>query len=171
MQEAVTVTETPSQDQYPERLEDANASLRRAVLERKARHAVAPPPVAEAACDVTREDCCQGSRMPTSTKPVQELRPGSREFLAVLDEIRTLHLRKTLDYGDEGDALANIRSSADVIAAEPWAGAILRMSDKMHRLRSFFHNGRTEFDGVQDTLLDLAAYSAIALVLFRESQS
>ena len=108
--------------------------------------------------------------MPTSTKPDQELRPGSREFLAVLDEIRTLHLRKTLDYGDDGDALANIRSSADVIAAEPWAGAILRMSDKMHRLRSFFHNGRTEFDGVQDTLLDLAAYSAIALVLFRESQ-
>lgn len=171
MQEAVTVTETPSQDQYPERLEDANASLRRAVLKRKERHATALPPVAEAACDVTREDCCQGSRMPTSTKPVQELRPGSREFLAVLDEIRTLHLRKTLDYGDEGDALANIRSSADVIAAEPWAGAILRMSDKMHRLRSFFHNGRTEFDGVQDTLLDLAAYSAIALVLFRESQS
>lgn len=109
--------------------------------------------------------------MPTLTKPVEELRPGSREFLAVLDEIRTLHLRKTLDYGDDGDALANIRSSADVIAAEPWAGAILRMSDKMHRLRSFFHNGRTEFDGVQDTLLDLAAYSAIALVLFRESQS
>ena len=170
MQEAVTVTTTPEQDQYPAKLEDANASLRRAVLERKARHAVAPPPVAEAACDVTREDCCQGSRMPTSTKPDQELRPGSREFLAVLDEIRTLHLRKTLDYGDDGDALANIRSSADVIAAEPWAGAILRMSDKMHRLRSFFHNGRTEFDGVQDTLLDLAAYSAIALVLFRESQ-
>ena len=109
--------------------------------------------------------------MPTLTKTDQELRPGSREFLAVLDEIRTLHLRKTLDYGDDGDALANIRSSADVIAAEPWAGAILRMSDKMHRLRSFFHNGRTEFDGVQDTLLDLAAYSAIALVLFRESQS
>lgn len=170
MQEAVTVTTTPEQDQYPAKLEDANASLRRAVLERKARHAVAPPPVAEAACDVTREDCCQGSRMPTLTKTVQELRPGSREFLAVLDEIRTLHLRKTLDYGDDGDALANIRSSADVIAAEPWAGAILRMSDKMHRLRSFFHNGRTEFDGVQDTLLDLAAYSAIALVLFRESQ-
>ena len=169
--ETVTVTETPSQDQYPATLEDANASLRRAVMERHARKAVAPPPVAEAACDVTREDCCQGSRMPTLTKTDQELRPGSREFLAVLDEIRTLHLRKTLDYGDDGDALANIRSSADVIAAEPWAGAILRMSDKMHRLRSFFHNGRTEFDGVQDTLLDLAAYSAIALVLFRESQS
>ena len=101
--------------------------------------------------------------------PSRKYRPGTRDFLDVLDEVREMHLRKTLDYGDDGDALANIRSSADVIGAEPYAGAILRMSDKMHRLRSFFHNGRTEFDGVEDTLLDLAAYSAIALVLFRQA--
>jgi hypothetical protein len=43
------------------------------------------------------------------------------------------------------------------------------MSDKMHRLRSFFRRGEVEFDGVEDTLLDLAAYSIIALVLYRES--
>lgn len=103
-------------------------------------------------------------------KPPPQLRPGSQGFLAVLDEVRTMHLRKTLDYGTSSDALANIRESAEVINAQPYAGAVLRMSDKMHRLRSFFHNGRVEFDGVEDTLLDLCAYSAIALVLYRESQ-
>jgi hypothetical protein len=96
------------------------------------------------------------------------LRPGSREFLDILDEIRTLHLRKTLDYGADEDALANIRNSADVINVPAYAGCVLRMSDKMHRLRSFFRRGEVEFDGVEDTLLDLAAYSIIALVLYRE---
>ncbi len=97
------------------------------------------------------------------------LRPGSREFLAVLEELKALHLAKTLDYGVDEDALANIRSSADVVNMPAWAGCILRMSDKMHRLKAFFRRGRTEFDGVEDTLKDLACYSAIALVLYREA--
>jgi hypothetical protein len=56
-----------------------------------------------------------------------------------------------------------------VINVPAYAGCVLRMSDKMHRLRSFFRRGEVEFDGVEDTLLDLAAYSIIALVLYRES--
>lgn len=100
-----------------------------------------------------------------------QLRPGSREFLDVLEEIRTLHLRKTKDYGADDDALANIRNSADVINVPAYAGCVLRMSDKMHRLRSFFRRGEVEFDGVEDTLLDLAAYSMIALVLYREANA
>ena len=67
--QTVTVTETPSQDQYAPSLSRANDDLRKAVARRNERHATAPlPPVAEAACDVTEADCCQGSRMPTLTK-------------------------------------------------------------------------------------------------------
>jgi hypothetical protein len=98
-----------------------------------------------------------------------DIRPGSREFLDVLDELKQLHLRKTLDYGVDDDALSNIRSSADVVNMPAWAGCILRISDKMHRLKAFFRNGRCEFDGVEDTLKDIACYAAIALVLHRES--
>jgi hypothetical protein len=97
-----------------------------------------------------------------------DIRPGSREFLAVLDELQTLHLRKTMDYGVDEDALSNIRSSADVVNMPAWAGCILRISDKMHRLKAFFRRGRCEFDGVEDTLKDIACYAAIALVLHRE---
>lgn len=97
-----------------------------------------------------------------------DIRPGSREFLDVLDELRTLHLRKTMDYGVDEDALSNIRSSADVVNMPAWAGCILRISDKMHRLKAFFRRGRCEFDGVEDTLKDIACYAAIALVLHRE---
>jgi hypothetical protein len=100
-----------------------------------------------------------------------ELRPGSREFLEVLDELRTLHLRKTMDYGVDEDALSNIRSSADVVNMPAWAGCILRISDKMHRLKAYFRRGQCEFDGVPDTLQDIASYAAIALVLYREEQA
>lgn len=98
------------------------------------------------------------------------MRPGSREFCNVLDEIRTLHLRKTLDYGEQEDALANIRNGADVVNIDAWKACLIRMADKMQRLKAACHNGRVEFDGVEDTLLDLAAYSCIALVLYREER-
>jgi hypothetical protein len=108
----------------------------------------------------------------TTTEQAPEtipIRPGSEAFIAVLEEVKQLHLKKSLDYGADEDALMNIRDSADIINVEPWAGAILRISDKMHRLRSFFRRGVVEFDGIEDTLLDMCSYSAIALVMYREA--
>lgn len=100
----------------------------------------------------------------------ESLRPGSREFLAVLEELKTLHLKKTLDYGVDEDALSNIRSSADIVNMPAWAGCILRISDKMHRLKAYFRRGKCEFDGLSDTLRDIACYAVIAEVLRREQQ-
>lgn len=97
-----------------------------------------------------------------------DIRPGSREFLGVLDEMRVLHLRKTKDYGVDEDALSNIRQSADVVNVPAWAGCMIRISDKMHRVRAFFRRGVCEFDGIEDTLIDIACYAVIALVLYRE---
>jgi len=93
-------------------------------------------------------------------KDHDDVRPGSREFLAVLDELKQLHLRKTLDYGVDEDALSNIRQSSDVVNMPAWAGCILRISDKMHRLKAYFRRGKCEFDGVEDTLKDIACYAA-----------
>ena len=97
------------------------------------------------------------------------IRPGSASFIAVLDEIRDLHLRKTLDYGSDADALANIRSGADLLGIPAWQACLIRVADKMTRLGNVIRSGRCEFDGVPDTLLDGAAYLAISLVLYRES--
>ena len=171
MSETVTVTETPSQDQYAPDLEQANADLRRAVAERHARRAVAfggglkPPPVAEAACEVTAEDCCQGSRM-----PVEPRHPSSEAFIGLLDELRQLHLSKSQDYGSEVDPLANIRQGADFVDIESWRGCMVRIADKVQRLRTYCRTGRLVHEGVRDTLLDLAAYSLLAIVLHQEAQ-
>lgn len=103
--------------------------------------------------------------------PPDGLRPGSKEFVGVLDEIKDLHLRKTLDYGIDDDALSNIRESAEIVNMPAWAGCILRIYDKMHRLKAYFRRGRVEFDGIEDTLKDIGSYAAIALVLYREEQA
>jgi len=152
-----------------------NAALRQAVEARLAEscepecvQAMSPSAMESAWAAVKQrhaETINRAHELPDQQEP---LRPGSREFIEVLNELRALHLAKTLDYGVDEDALANIRSSADVVNMPPWAGCILRISDKMHRLKAFFRRGRTEFDGIEDTLKDIACYAAIALVLHRE---
>lgn len=157
-----------------ETLEESNAALRQAVETR-----LAGSCCDGGRCHTTTTEGKQSSSGPEAWKAViagaeparlarQSLRPGSEAFIAVLDEVKRLHLKKTLDYGQDEDALSNIRSSADVVNVPAWAGCIIRISDKMHRLRSYFRRGVVEFDGIEDTLLDICSYAAIALVLYRE---
>lgn len=103
--------------------------------------------------------------------PAEGLRPGSVPFMEVLEEVKRLHIAKSQDYGADNDALANIRSGADVVNLAPWKACLIRLADKMTRLRTVCHTGSCTFDGVDDTLKDICAYSAIALVLYREGQS
>jgi len=98
-------------------------------------------------------------------------RKGSQEFFAVLDQVAETHSTKSADYGDRGgDPLANIRRGAEMIDVEPWRACLLRMSDKMQRLKSYCKNGSSKIDGPEDDLVDICSYAALACVMFRESQ-
>ena len=103
-------------------------------------------------------------------KTFHQQRPGSLPFLELLEELRALHLSKSQDYGSESDPLANIRQGAEFVGIEPWRGCMVRVADKVQRLRTFCRNGRLVHEGVRDTLLDLAAYSLLAVVLFDEGR-
>ena len=76
--------------------------------------------------------------------------------------MRRLHESKSADYGSEEDPLANIRQG--------WRGCMVRIADKVQRLRTYCRTGRLVHEGVRDTLLDLAAYSLLAIVLFDEGR-
>ena len=160
---------TATTEQTTKTLEEANAALRDAVSQRL--EAKQSPKQADFVDD---GDAFAESLKETSAlvKAVslygRPIRKGSVEFLAVLDEIKTLHLRKTLDYGDDSDALANIRNGAALIGIEPWRACLIRVADKLQRLKSFCLRGEVEFDGIDDTFKDIAAYCVIALVLYRE---
>lgn len=104
----------------------------------------------------------------TLPEPPPGVRAESEAFLAVLREVWEMHLAKTADYGSDEDALANVRNGADVVNIEPWRACLVRIADKVTRLRTFCRTGRLVHEGVADTLLDLCAYAAIGLVLYRD---
>lgn len=84
-------------------------------------------------------------------------------------EIVELHERKQADYGrGPKDPFANVRAS-ESFGVPAWVGCSIRMNDKMRRLQAAARGQMLRNESIEDSLLDLATYSIIALVLFRES--
>lgn len=90
-------------------------------------------------------------------------------FESVLDEMATLHHKKNKDYGLDDDPFANVRASEE-FDIPGWLGGIVRANDKMTRLKTFARKRHLENETVEDSLLDLANYAVIALVLYRQSE-
>ena len=156
---------------------EANAAMRTAVLARKQRivsdaddddHPVMADPEDES------EDTADPlhERTPTAEQVLERFAPhkSSRRFLELLDEMQQLHASKSRDYGSEEDPLANIRHGAELVDIEPWRGCMVRIADKVQRLRTYCRTGRLVHEGVRDTLMHLAAYSLLAIVLHEETQ-
>lgn len=99
----------------------------------------------------------------------REAPAGDPRFHALLRKIGELHDRKQKDYGVAGDPFANIRAST-AFGVPAWVGAVLRGNDKMKRIQAFIQNGKLANEPVEDSLLDLAVYAMIALILFQEGQ-
>jgi len=94
---------------------------------------------------------------------------GDIRFHAALDELAVMHEQKNADYGATSDPYANVRAGA-AWGVEPWVAAMVRASDKIRRLQLFAETGTLRNEGVEDSLLDLASYALIALLLFRETK-
>ena len=95
------------------------------------------------------------------------MQSGSDEFHTELKKLGDLHDRKQQDYGTDADPFANVRASED-FGVSAWMGCLIRMNDKVQRLKTFCKTGELSNEGVEDSLQDLAVYSLIALVLFKE---
>lgn len=94
----------------------------------------------------------------------------SPAYLALLDEMRDLHIRKSTGYaGDNPDVWCNFRGTEGFGVPAP-VGALIRASDKFLRVQSLIKNPAHEMVGeaIEDTLMDLAAYALITICLLRE---
>lgn len=92
---------------------------------------------------------------------------GDPRFYAVLHDIAALHDRKQADYGSTGDPFANVRASED-FGIPGWIGSVVRGNDKMKRLQKAASGRALANESIEDSLMDLAVYAIIGLVLFRE---
>jgi len=139
-------------------LEESNAALRQAVEARMEATPADDPKV-------------KGWRkVAADAEPARQAHRSSQAFFALCDRLKEIHAAKSRDYGSASDPLANIRNGAEFVGVEPWRAAMVRLSDKVTRLATFNRTGTLEFEGVEDTLLDLASYSLLALLLHREQR-
>lgn len=114
---------------------------------------------------------CTGCRVNVAAIAAMAVDSGGHPgFLKLLDEIRSLHLKKAADYGRGADPFANVRASAE-FGIPAWVGVMVRANDKVQRIKSFITNGKLVNESVRDSLMDLAAYALIALALFDEDEA
>ena len=98
---------------------------------------------------------------------LDEAHPTSKLFYDKLIAAALLHAKKQRDYGKEGDPFANVRASEEW-GVPGWVGAMIRATDKVRRLQTHATRGSLINESVEDSLLDLAVYSLIALVLYEQ---
>ncbi len=91
---------------------------------------------------------------------------NSKDFLWILHELAELHSKKSNDYGTHEDSFANVRAS-EKFGVPAWIGTMIRGNDKVQRIASFAIKGELKNESVEDSLIDLAAYAILSLVLFR----
>jgi hypothetical protein len=102
---------------------------------------------------------------------IGDLHPSTIEFLEILEEMRSLSMKKQADYGSDEDPFHNVRAS-EQFGMPAWVGAGIRISDKVRRLQKAAISGQDslECDSIEDDLIDIAVYGAIGLLMFRQAQ-
>lgn len=92
---------------------------------------------------------------------------NSKEFKKIIDEMWKLHNLKDHDYAGD-NYLANLKASSR-IGIPHWKGTLIRMQDKISRLENFAKTDslKVKDESVEDTLKDLAIYSILCLILYR----
>ena len=92
----------------------------------------------------------------------------SKRFYEILETIKNLHDAKKHDYGNT-DIFANFRLS-ELAGIPAWQGSVVRMGDKYARISNFIKKNDFKFkeESIKDTLMDMAIYSLITIVLYEE---
>lgn len=89
---------------------------------------------------------------------VYQLNQEQTLFIDTLTEMLRIFISKNTDYGSS-------YSVDDVV------GVVIRLGDKLHRLKTLSKNGfqiMVKEESLRDTLMDIANYSAIAIMLMQK---
>lgn len=97
---------------------------------------------------------------------------GHPMFHELLEEMREIHNRKNADYGN-GKQLGNFEEAKD-FGVTAFQGVLVRISDKYSRIKSLSkrenNEGEVKDESIEDTLLDLANYAILAIIVRREEK-
>ncbi len=94
------------------------------------------------------------------------------EFVKVtLDALQALIKAKQADYTNGKGPFANFEQASDY-GVDPFKGLMVRMGDKMQRVKSYCSQGGLQVpnEGVEDSLKDIIGYSLIGLGMLEETK-
>jgi len=98
---------------------------------------------------------------------------GHPMFHELLEKMREIHNSKNADYG-AGKQLGNFEEAED-FGVSAFKGVLVRLSDKYSRIKSLCNRegeeGEVKDESIEDTLIDLANYALIAIIVRREKGS
>lgn len=96
---------------------------------------------------------------------------GHPEFHKLIVQMKDIHDRKNADYGN-GKQLGNFMECVE-FGVDAFRGVLVRLSDKYSRIKSLANRdnmeGEVKDESIEDTLLDLANYALLAIVIRRET--
>ena len=92
-----------------------------------------------------------------------------KEFEDIQSEMFELFLRKQADYGPTNVGMGSDVVDTDDKVKRSLAGLSVRMNDKIQRLLNLtFNNRDPKNESVEDTLIDIANYAVMALIVQRQ---
>lgn len=95
---------------------------------------------------------------------------GHPRFYELIDQMRDLHDRKNSNYAKEDNPLSNFQECEDFNVPAS-VGTMVRMSDKWSRLKQLMKGRKDEVgESIKDTLMDMAVYSIIEIILIEEEE-
>ena len=102
-------------------------------------------------------------------KVIDEYPNTCKEFEDIQSEMFELFLRKQADYGPTNVGMGSDVVDTDDKVKRSLAGLSLRMNDKIQRLLNLtFNNRDPKNESVEDTLIDIANYAVMALIVQRK---
>lgn len=92
------------------------------------------------------------------------------EFNSIVTEMAKLHSIKNHDYA--GDQYLSNLTASKRMGLPAWKGTLIRIQDKISRLENFAKQDEllVKDESVEDTLKDLAVYSILCLILYRNKK-
>ena len=102
-------------------------------------------------------------------KVIDEYPNTCKEFEDIQSEMFELFLRKQADYGPTNVGMGSDVVDTDDKVKRSLAGLSVRMNDKIQRLLNLtFNNRDPKNESVEDTLIDIANYAVMALIVQRK---
>ena len=94
----------------------------------------------------------------------------SERFYELLETMKNTHDAKRHDYANPDDVFANFRT-CEQAGIPAWKGCCVRLGDKFSRIMGFAKKEKLKVkdESIKDTLIDMANYSLIALILYEET--